>query len=405
MRSWGAEVEPLEHVLDSAYDIHNPRNIALVRPLQAKVKARQLRACHLGPELGGQGYGQVKLALMNEILGRARFGPIVFGCQAPDAGNAEIVAHYGSEAQKRRYLRPLLDNQIVSCFSMTEPQGGADPRVFTTMAELRGDEWVINGEKRFSSGARYASFFIVTAVTDPDAEPYQRMSTLIVPGETPGVAIVRNVGFGGEGSAGIHAYVRYNDPRVPADHILRNAAKPSPSRRCDWAGGGIHHAMRTIAEAKKAFDIMCERVLSRETQGSRLSEKQMIQEKVADSWLQTEQFPLLVLRTAWLIDKHKDHRVVRDIAAVKAAMPAVLHDVASRALDLDGSIGLSDEMPFSDFVIASYFLGVADGPHGGPQDHAGQANTAQIQADVKSVAKLSPTAGQSQRIREIFRRT
>jgi acyl-CoA dehydrogenase len=126
------EVEPLEHVLGHPADVHDPRRAVLVKPLQKEVRARGLWACHLGPELGGQGYGQVKLALLNEILGRSRFGPVVFGCQAPDSGNAEILAHYGTPEQKRQYLEPLLNNDIVSCFAMTEPQGGADPKVFTT---------------------------------------------------------------------------------------------------------------------------------------------------------------------------------------------------------------------------------------------------------------------------------
>ncbi len=170
------EVEPLDHVLGSPYDVTDPAFVRLVRPLQKEVRARKLWACHLGPELGGPGYGQVKLALLNEILGRSEFGPVVFGCQAPDSGNAEILAHYGTPEQKRQYLQPLLDNEIVSCFAMTEPQGGADPKIFTTRAVRDGDDWVISGKKWFASNARYASFFIVMVVTDPDAPPHSRMS-------------------------------------------------------------------------------------------------------------------------------------------------------------------------------------------------------------------------------------
>ena len=180
------EVEPLDFVIRHGYDLTDPVRQELIPPLQEKVKARGLWACHLGPELGGPGYGQVKLALLNEILGTAHWAPIVFGCQAPDSGNAEILAHYGTPEQKERWLEPLLDNTIVSCFSMTEPQGGADPKVFTTRAELDGDEWVINGEKWFSSHARFASFLIVMAVTEPDNPPYQQMSMFIVPTDTPG---------------------------------------------------------------------------------------------------------------------------------------------------------------------------------------------------------------------------
>jgi acyl-CoA dehydrogenase len=356
------EVEPLDYVLGSPYDVKSATHLKLVKPLQTIVKERGLWACHLGPELGGPGFGQVKLALMNEIIGRSRFGPIVFGCQAPDSGNAEILAHYGTADQKSRYLQPLLASEIVSCFSMTEPQGGADPLVFTTTAIRDATGWAINGEKWFSSNARYADFFIVMAITDPDAAPHERMSMFIVPANTPGIEIVRNVGDISEEVA-THAYVRYTNVRVPLDHMLGQQGQAFAVAQVRLGGGRIHHAMRTLGEARRAFDMMCERALSRSTQGSKLADKQMVQEKIADSWIEIEQFRLLVLRTAWLIDKHHDYRRVRkDIAAIKAAMPKVLHDVASRALHIHGSLGLSDEMPFARQVMASYFLALADGP-------------------------------------------
>lgn len=212
------EVEPLEHVLGSPWNIHDPLFKQLVRPLQAQVRARRLWACHLGPELGGPGYGQVRLALINEILGRALFAPIVFGCHAPDSGNGEILAHYGSEEQKRKYLDPLLDNEIVSCFAMTEPQGGADPSVFTTEAVRDGEDWLITGEKWFGSNARYAAFFIVMAVTDKSVSVHKGTTMFIVPANAPGVNIVRNVGIA-------------DDPE--ATHASASPAKPSSSPRCD----------------------------------------------------------------------------------------------------------------------------------------------------------------------------
>ncbi len=357
-----AEVEPLDHVLGSPYDLKDPRFARLVRPLQRQVRDRKLWACHLRPELGGRGYGQVKLALLNEILGRSEFGPVVFGCQAPDSGNAEILAHYGNDEQKRRYLQPLLENDIVSCFSMTEPQGGADPKVFTTRAVRDGDHWVINGEKWFASNARFASFFIVMVVTDPEAPPYSRMSMLIVPAGAPGLEIVRDAGWD-PGHEHTHAYLRFTDVRVPATDMLGAPGQAFAVAQTRLGGGRIHHAMRTIGQARRALDMMCERALSRVTQGELLAREQMVQEKIADSWIELEQFRLLVLRTAWLIDKHNDYRVVRkDIAAVKAAMPKVLHDIASRALHLHGSIGVSNEMPFARQVLMSYYLALADGP-------------------------------------------
>ena len=172
----GESVEPLDYVVAQPWDLADPVRRELIPPLQAAVREKGLWATHLGPELGGPGYGQVKLGLLNEILGRSACAPIVFGCQAPDSGNAEILAHYGTEEHKRRYLQPLLANDIVSCFSMTEPQGGADPGVFETRAVRDGNEWVITGEKWFSSHAQYAAFLIVMAVTDPQAPLPRRLS-------------------------------------------------------------------------------------------------------------------------------------------------------------------------------------------------------------------------------------
>jgi acyl-CoA dehydrogenase len=355
------EVEPLEHVLGSPWDIHAPLFKTLVRPLQQQVKARKLWACHLGPELGGPGYGQVKLALMNEILGRALFAPIVFGCQAPDSGNAEILAHYGTPAQKERFLLPLLSGDIVSCFAMTEPQGGADPQVLTTRAAPEGGDWVISGQKWFASNARYANFFIVMAVTDPAVSVYKGMSMFIVPAGTPGLGILRNVGMADETAT--HAYLEFDQVRVPADHMLGAPGEAFAVAQVRLGGGRVHHAMRTIGLAQKAFDALCERALSRHTQGSRLADKQMVQEKIADSWLELEQFRLLVMRTAWRIDHYQDYQKVRkDIAAVKAAMPRVLHDIAARALHLHGSIGVSSEMPFAGMISRAFQMGLADGP-------------------------------------------
>lgn len=358
------EVEPLDHVLGNPYDIHNPRHQKIVPSLQAEVKRRGLWACHLGPELGGKGYGQLKLGLMNEILGCSRFAPIVFGCQAPDTGNSEILAHYGSPEHKERYLKPLLNGEMVSCFSMTEPHAGADPKMFRCRAERDGDFWVINGEKWFSSNARWATFLIVMVVTDPDAPPYQRMSMFIVPADTPGIHIRRNVGLADEVEGeGDHAYIHYDHVRVPAENMLGGPGQGFEVAQTRLGGGRIHHAMRTIGQIRKSFDMMCERVLSRETQGEILATKQMVQEKIADSWMEIEQFRLFVLRTAWRIDKYKDYRKVRkDIAAIKAVMPKVFHDVAYRALHLHGSLGVSNEMPFSRQITESFVMGLADGP-------------------------------------------
>ncbi|MGB5755482.1 MAG: acyl-CoA dehydrogenase family protein [Acidimicrobiales bacterium] len=361
-----SEIEPLDFIIKTPYDLSDPIRAEIIPPLQEKVQARGLWACHLGPELGGLGYGQVKLALMNEILGRAKCAPTVFGCQAPDTGNSEILAHFGTEEQKAEFLEPLLRNEIVSCYSMTEPQGGADPKVFRTTAVQDGDEWVINGEKWFSSNARYAAFLIVMVVTDPDNPPYQQQSMFLVPTDTPGVEIIRNVGLSYEPNDdehGSHAYIRYNDVRVPKENLLGPRGGGFVVAQTRLGGGRIHHAMRTSGRVQRIFDMMCERAISRTTQGELLSKKQMVQEMIADSWIEMEMFRLLVLRTAWRIDKYQDYkRVRRDISAVKAAMPGVYRNVASRALQIHGSLGASWEMPFGKEVIESFHMALADGP-------------------------------------------
>ncbi|MDA3039680.1 MAG: acyl-CoA dehydrogenase family protein [Actinomycetota bacterium] len=360
------EIEPLDFIIKSPYDIKDPIRAAIIPPLQKVVQERKLWACHLGPDLGGPGYGQVKLALMNEILGRARCASTIFGTQAPDTGNSEILAHFGTDEQKERFLGPLLRNEIVSCYSMTEPQGGADPAVFRTSAVLDGDEWVINGEKWFSSNARYASFLIVMAVTDPENDLVRSQSMFLVPIETPGIEFVRNVGLGYETEQedhGSHAYLRYNDVRVPAENLLGQRGGGFAVSQVRLGGGRIHHAMRTSGRVQRIFDMMCERALSRNTKGEVLGRKQMVQEMIADSWIEMEMFRLLVLRTAWKIDKLQDYRLVRkDISAVKAAMPSVYRNVASRALQIHGSLGASWEMPFAKEVIESFHMGLADGP-------------------------------------------
>jgi acyl-CoA dehydrogenase len=359
------EIEPLDTLFgELAYTPLDDKLRKVVDPLKQQVREQSLWAAHLGPELGGEGYGQLKLALLNEILGRSSWAPIIFGTQAPDTGNAEIIAHYGTPEQKERYLRPLLDGELFSCYSMTEPHAGADPKMFKTRAELDGDEWVINGWKFFSSNAQTSSFLIVMAVTDPDVSAYQGMSMFLVPTNTPGVNIVRNVGLGAEPIGhGSHALIHYEDVRVPTDALLGGAGQAFAIAQTRLGGGRIHHAMRTIGMAQQAFDMMCERALSRETQGGILAEKQFVQGYIADSYAQLMQFRLFVLYTAWTIDKYKDYlRVRKDIAAIKATLPSVLQDISQRAMQVHGALGVSNEMPFARMWLGGAALALADGP-------------------------------------------
>jgi len=360
------EIEPLDVTFGTEeviYDKSHPVHEEVIRPLQQRVREQGLWSCHLTPELGGQGYGQVNLAYLNEILGRSAFAPSVFGCQAPDSGNAEILAHYGTPAQRGEFLQPLLDGLVSSCYSMTEPQGGADPSLFTTRAVRDGDTWVIDGEKWFSSSFERAAFIIVMAVTDPDVSVYQGTSMFLVPAGTPGLEVIRSTGMGFDAlGAGNHPYVRYNEVRVPAENLLGGEGQAFAIAQTRLGGGRLHHAMRTVGAVGRCLDMLCERALSRTTQGELLARKQLTQEKISDAWIELTQFRLQVLHAAWTVDTKGASAARREIAGVKVATPKVFHDAVMRTMQLHGALGISNEMPLSRMLLGSVALGIADGP-------------------------------------------
>ncbi len=349
------------------YDMKNSRARRVIRPLQDQVRAQELWACHLGPNLGGPGYGQVKLALMNEILGRSSWAPTIFGTQAPDTGNAEILAMFGTDEQKEKYLEPLMAGDIVSCFSMTEPQAGADPLEFECKAWRDGDEWVIDGYKWFSSNARYAEFLIVMAVTNPDNEPHERMSMFLVDANTLGIEIIRNTKImsdspNEEDDDGIHAFMHYNQVRVPLDAMLGEPGGAFKVAQARLGGGRIHHCMRTVGLLQRALDMMLERALSRHTKGKRLADHQFVQGMIADSAVELEQFRLLVLKTAWIIDNEPHGAARTHIGMCKIQLGKVFYEVARRAVHLHGSLGVSLETPLAKIWAGAPTLAVADGP-------------------------------------------
>jgi acyl-CoA dehydrogenase len=360
------EIEPLDVLLGSEeviYDKTHPIHAEVIRPLQDRVRAEGLWSCHLTPELGGQGYGQVHLAYLNEILGRSAFAPSVFGCQAPDSGNAEILAHYGNPAQQLEFLEPLLDGRVSSCYSMTEPQGGSDPSLFTTRAIRDGDSWVIDGEKWFSSSFERAAFTIVMAVTNPDVSVYQGTSMFLIPAGTPGLEILRRTGLGfdAEGT-GNHPYVRFDGVRVPLENLLGGEGQAFVIAQARLGGGRLHHAMRTVGAVSRCLDMLCERALSRTTQGELLAAKQLTQEKIAHAWIELTQFRLQVLHAAWVVDTKGAPAAKREIAGVKVATPRVYHDAVLRTMQLHGALGISNEMPLSRMLLGAVALGIADGP-------------------------------------------
>lgn len=340
-----------------------------IEDLKEQVRDQGLWGFHLGPDLGGPGLGQVKLCLLNEKLGRTRMGPTIFGCQAPDTGNMELIAHNGTEEQKEKYLKPLLSGEKHSAYSMTEPHAG-EPGEFVCSAKRDGDEWVINGEKWFTSNGADADFLIVMAVTAPDKPLLERASMFIVDRDTPGVEIVRNVhGLGTplkenyKLSGGGHAYIRYDNVRIPRQALLGEEGAGFVGSQTRLSGGRVHHAMRAVGVCTKALDMMCERALSRKAKGELLSNLQMVQQDIADSYIQLKQFRLHVLYTAWLIDKTKAYtrEVRKEIASIKISAAKVNHDIIYRAIHLHGALGMSNETPLGEMWMAAPQMGIMDG--------------------------------------------
>ena len=359
-------IQPLDLLYpDLAFHKPDAELAKIINPMKDKVREQGLWAPHLGPELGGKGFGQLKLALINEILGNSPWAPIIFGTQAPDTGNAEILAHFGTPEQKEKYLQPLLNGECFSCYSMTEPQAGSDPKQFKTRAYRDGDEWVIEGWKFYSSNARTADFLIVMAVTNPDVSVYKGTSMFLVPTDTPGVNIVKNFGSPPHEPEEykMHALIHSENCRVPLDAMLGSEGAGFAVAQTRLGGGRVHHAMRSVATAQKALDLMCERVLSRTTQGSLLAEKQFIQGDISDSYSELQMFRLQVLYTAWEIDKTQDYSKTRkNIAAIKALTPKIVHDAVWRSMHVHGALGVSDQMPFGGMWWSAPIMSVVDGP-------------------------------------------
>lgn len=360
------EVAPLDLVFPHLdHRVPPPWLKKVIDPLKSEVKQRGLWACHLGSDLGGKGFGQVKLSLMNEILAPYQWGPTIFGVQGPDTGNAEIIAHYGTQAQKDKYLRPLLEGELFSAFSMTEPQGGADPTLFQCRAERDGDAWVLTGEKFFTSNAEHAAFYIVMAVTDPTVSAYKGMSMFLVPRDSPGITILRPTRYMGESDDGMdHPHIRYEGVRLPPDSMLGPEGDAFVVAQTRLSGGRIHHAMRAVGQAQYAFEMMCERALSRRSGDKPVTAKQLVQEAIALAYAEIEQFRLFVLRTAWKIDQGHGYspEVRRDIAIAKVLSFRVMRSVLDKAVHIHGALGTTEEMPLARLWQMVPAYGIWDGP-------------------------------------------
>lgn len=317
---------------------------------------------------GGMGLGLVAHGLLSEVLGRSPIGHYALNCQAPDAGNMEILIEYGSRAQKERWLEPLLTGETRSCFSMTEPEhAGSNPVWMSTTATLDADKdnWVIDGHKWFTTAADGASFAIVMAVTDPEASTYKRASMFIVPTDAPGFEFVRNISVMGEAGSGwaSHAELRYNQCRVGADAMLGFPGGGFFIAQARLGPGRIHHCMRWLGICDRALEMMCERAATRElAPGKYLGHKQTIQNWIAESHAEIQSARLLTLHAAWRIEKVGAAEARVDISAIKFHVAGVLMRVLDRAIQTFGAMGISDDTVLSFFYRHERGARIYDGP-------------------------------------------
>jgi acyl-CoA dehydrogenase len=325
---------------------------ALVSTAQVRVREMGLWAPNHPVEFGGLGLGMLDHGLLSEALGRSPLGHLVFGTQAPDSGNIEILHAHATDEQRERFLRPLVEGQIRSCFSMTEPEtAGSNPVLLATTAVKDKNDYVINGQKWFTSSADGADFAILMAVTDPDAPPHQRASMILVPTATPGFNLVRNVsvmGHVGSGHAS-HAEVIYQNCRVPQSNVLGLEGAGFSIAQERLGPGRIHHCMRWLGIASRSFDMMCaranERVVSLD--GETLADRQIIQHWVAELDSEIRGARLQTLHAAWMIDRH-GAKVARDeISAIKFSVANTMLKAVDTAIQVHGALGVTDDTVLS----------------------------------------------------------
>jgi len=362
-----AEIYPQERELMEALDeevgpgVPYPANLTAVRE---KARAAGLWNLFMPDERFGPGLRNWEYGLLCEEMGRSPMAaPMAFNCSAPDTGNMEILAEHGTPEQRERWLEPLLEGGIRSCFSMTEPEvSGSDPTLLQARAELDGDEWVINGHKWFTSGAVGAELAIAMVVTDPDAPPYARASMICVPTDNPGFNLVRPISVMGHDGGPGHCEIRYEDCRVPKGNLLGERGAGFAVAQDRLGPGRIHHCMRAIGTAERAHEMMCRRANERTAFGGPLGEKQFVQEAIAASRMEIDQARLLTLYAAWKMDTEGKRAARQSISAIKIVAANMVMDVLDRAIQIHGSLGMTDDTPLAIMWRFSRMLRLADGP-------------------------------------------
>jgi acyl-CoA dehydrogenase len=334
--------------------------------LRARVKAEHLWAPFLSEKLGGLGLSLSEYAHVSEELGRSPLGHYLFNCQAPDVGNMELLIAHGSADQKQRWLEPVAQGRMRSCFSMTEPEhAGSNPTWMSTRAVKDGDSYLITGHKWFTSSADGAAFAIVMAVTNPDAEPHARASQIIVPTDTPGFRLVRNISIMGHAGSGwaSHAEVTYEACRVPVTNRLGDEGAGFVLAQERLGPGRIHHCMRWIGICERAMDMMCARAASRElAPGKPLGSRQTVQVWIAESRAEIHGARLMVLHAAHKIDKEGAHAAREEISLIKFHVAGVLQRVLDRAIQVHGALGLTDDTPLAGWYAHERAARIYDGP-------------------------------------------
>jgi len=321
---------------------------ALIAELQQKAKDADLWAPHLPPEAGGSGSGFIEYAYLNEEIGRSAIAQLILGCQAPDAGNGEILHLYGTPEQRERFLRPLVAGETRSFFGMTEPEvAGSDPTLLRGRAVRDGDDWVIDAHKWFSSGADGAGFGVVMVVTDPDAEPHRRASMILVPTDTPGYELVRKIPVMGHEGHGwsTHCETLFTNVRVPVTNTLGEPGDGFRIAQKRLGPGRIHHVMRWLGQMQRAFELMCSYSLERKAFGEALADKQTVQNWIAESAAEIQACRLMTLQAAHRLDEGDEARV--EISLIKFYAARVLNDVIDRAIQVHGGLGVTDDTPLA----------------------------------------------------------
>ncbi len=345
---------------------HTPRQDEILEGLKAKARALGLWNFFLPKSQGGAGISNLEYAHLAEIMGRSRLASESFNCSAPDTGNMEVLERYGSEEQKQQWLKPLLEGKIRSAFAMTEPNvASSDATNISTSAVLDGDEWVINGEKFYISGAgdKRCKIMIVMVITDPGAPKHSRQSQILVPIDTPGVDILRPMEvFGRDDAPHGHMHIRFSNVRVPKDNIILGRGRGFEISQGRLGPGRIHHCMRSIGAAEKALQLLCERSVSREAFGKPLAELGGNYDVIADSRIEIEMCRLLVFKAAWLMDTIGNKAARDAISQIKVAVPNMALRVIDRAIQMHGAAGVSQDFPLAALWTGQRTLRLADGP-------------------------------------------